>query len=170
MTKPLPPVASAPHAIILPANNRPGHRPPFTTPPNGPHGARWHSVRLSSSASANSPGVGFDSTATVDTIALRRGQMPPRAHSSAWLERIPDKDEVPGSNPGGPTKGTQLSANAATCAPHGPAAAATFAQLGQLDRFKSRWAHKLSLAPALLHAHHMEQAAARRRLPDSATA
>ena len=26
-----------------------------------------------------------------------------RAHSSAWLERIPDKDEVPGSNPGGPT-------------------------------------------------------------------
>ena len=28
---------------------------------------------------------------------------PPRAHSSGWLERIPDKDEVPGSNPGGPT-------------------------------------------------------------------
>src|SRR5680860_676181 len=27
----------------------------------------------------------------------------PRAHGSAWLERIPDKDEVPGSNPGGPT-------------------------------------------------------------------
>ena len=26
-----------------------------------------------------------------------------RAHSSGWLERIPDKDEVPGSNPGGPT-------------------------------------------------------------------
>ena len=26
------------------------------------------------------------------------------AHSSARLERIPDKDEVPGSNPGGPTK------------------------------------------------------------------
>ncbi len=26
-----------------------------------------------------------------------------RAHGSAWLERIPDKDEVPGSNPGGPT-------------------------------------------------------------------
>ena len=28
---------------------------------------------------------------------------PSRAHSSGWLERIPDKDEVPGSNPGGPT-------------------------------------------------------------------
>ena len=27
-----------------------------------------------------------------------------RAHSSARLERIPDKDEVPGSNPGGPTE------------------------------------------------------------------
>ena len=26
-----------------------------------------------------------------------------RAYSSAWLERIPDKDEVPGSNPGRPT-------------------------------------------------------------------
>ena len=25
------------------------------------------------------------------------------AHSSAWLERIPDKDEAPGSSPGGPT-------------------------------------------------------------------
>ena len=28
---------------------------------------------------------------------------PVRAHSSAWLERIPDKDEAPGSSPGGPT-------------------------------------------------------------------
>ena len=28
---------------------------------------------------------------------------PARACSSAWLERIPDKDEVPGSNPGRPT-------------------------------------------------------------------
>src|SRR5690554_7856001 len=26
-----------------------------------------------------------------------------RAHSSVRLERIPDKDEVPGSSPGGPT-------------------------------------------------------------------
>ena len=30
------------------------------------------------------------------------------AHSSARLERIPDKDEVPGSNPGGPTSCSHL--------------------------------------------------------------
>ena len=28
-----------------------------------------------------------------------------RAHSSVWLERVPDKDEVPGSSPGAPTLG-----------------------------------------------------------------
>ena len=27
----------------------------------------------------------------------------PRAHSSAWLERFPDKEEVDGSSPSGPT-------------------------------------------------------------------
>ena len=34
------------------------------------------------------------------------------AHSSGWLERIPDKDEVPGSNPGGPTEPTILAPSA----------------------------------------------------------
>ena len=33
-----------------------------------------------------------------------------RACSSAWLERIPDKDEVPGSNPGRPTVETPCTA------------------------------------------------------------
>ena len=28
-----------------------------------------------------------------------------RAHSSAWLERFPDKEEVDGSSPSGPTRG-----------------------------------------------------------------
>ena len=41
----------------------------------------------------------------LDELPLPAGTLPARkrAHSSAWLERIPDKDEVPGSNPGGPT-------------------------------------------------------------------
>ena len=40
----------------------------------------------------------------------RRPQIEPPnrgAHSSARLERIPDKDEVPGSNPGAPIWGVR---------------------------------------------------------------
>jgi hypothetical protein len=31
-----------------------------------------------------------------------------RAHSSAWLERFPDKEEVDGSSPSGPTQSVIL--------------------------------------------------------------
>ena len=87
-------------------------------------------------------------------VGILRGRI--RAHSSAWLERIPDKDEVAGSNPAGPTRlyvpaavesypastpatrpdsaqTPRIALNPPRAAPHPPCRTR--------GRFKSSWAH-----------------------------
>ena len=64
---------------------------------------------LLSSVTGHSPIQRFDSTSPTQANTCTIG-VPFGAHSSAWLERIPDKDEVPGSNPGGPTDETPCAA------------------------------------------------------------
>ena len=50
------------------------------------------------------PGYNFADEFQVTLRFCSRSKVRLRAHSSAWLERFPDKEEVGGSSPPGPTR------------------------------------------------------------------